>query len=891
MAALPLLLAGPIVRRVDYTSASVWVALSKPAEVELRLFVGSQTSAGTGTVQTGDLSLGSGSIKTRRVGQNLHIVVTAAQSVADPESLLHFQLLPGTLYSYDIIVRTEDGETIGLRDMGLLRDDPAMGLEARSDPNISEAAPQHYALGYETDVLPSFITPAGRLQDIRLAHASCRKTHSAGTDALSWLDDEIEANLQNPANRVQQLFLTGDQIYADDVPTCLLPLYHDLATDLIGDEDLPMPDNPAVQVTLTSAPPMRRTVLVRTDGGLTSTDAQNHLLTVGEYSAAYLLAWSPRLWRALADEDTCYAHATATSDFTLTNLRRLYRETGLPAEVQSLADTIALLKKLNGPTFNRERQRTIVFAATVGKVARVLANTPTYMIFDDHEVTDDWNLDEEWSRRVYNRPLGRAVVRNGLIAYSFFQGWGADWRLYSSTQGLPDPVNARMLTLAERYLEHSSNRPANLAADLDKMFDLDRDQPDRAIFHYAAPGGLFQTQVIDTRTRRSQRVGGLGPAALLGDDVGEQIPENPAQGGTAFLLLVAPTPILGPETLDHLIAPIYRLVADTRRALSGNQDDADPQNGSAGTPSSMALKRSSGTIVADVESWAANPIEQHRLLHRLAGHERIVLLGGDVHYGTTIAADWGSWDRRLGEGSRTSARFVQLTSSAAHNAPGRLMETIYRGTHWASLLLSGSAVELFGFENEAAAPITIPEGERASMTRMHRLQDKPSILPAHGWPPDSTLTTEPDWWMRQIQIRDTRNDADRTSPFEEIAGALDAFFTTAAADLSPIDQAQKILSAHANAANSFAPLRDFVMTNNIGLIQFSQNPGGPLTVIHSLLSTTVQGYPEDNIDEALATLRPMGATAVLSPGRAYTVTQTPLVPGAIPILNEGRQDA
>jgi phosphodiesterase/alkaline phosphatase D-like protein len=29
------------------------------------------------------------------------------------------------------------------------------------------------------------------------------------------------------------------------------------------------------------------------------------------------------------------------------------------------------------------------------KVRRVLANIPTYMIFDDHDITDDWNITEE----------------------------------------------------------------------------------------------------------------------------------------------------------------------------------------------------------------------------------------------------------------------------------------------------------------------------------------------------------------------------------------------------------------------------------------------------------------------------------------------------------------
>src|SRR5919204_236762 len=59
-------------------------------------------------------------------------------------------------------------------------------------------------------------------------------------------------------------------------------------------------------------------------------------------------------------------------------------------------------------------------------VRRVLANVPTYMIFDDHDVTDDWNLTREWHNQVWRSPGGRRVVANALAAYWAFQGWGND---------------------------------------------------------------------------------------------------------------------------------------------------------------------------------------------------------------------------------------------------------------------------------------------------------------------------------------------------------------------------------------------------------------------------------------------------------------------------------
>ncbi len=37
----------------------------------------------------------------------------------------------------------------------------------------------------------------------------------------------------------------------------------------------------------------------------------------------------------------------------------------------------------------------------------------TYMIFDDHDVTDDWNLHGRWRNRVYRRPFGRRSCATG----------------------------------------------------------------------------------------------------------------------------------------------------------------------------------------------------------------------------------------------------------------------------------------------------------------------------------------------------------------------------------------------------------------------------------------------------------------------------------------------
>ena len=44
----------------------------------------------------------------------------------------------------------------------------------------------------------------------------------------------------------------------------------------------------------------------------------------------------------------------------------------------------------------------------------------------------------------------------------------------------------------------------------------------------------------------------------------------------------------------------------------------------------------------------ATSAPKRTLLGRMATYEKVIVLGGDVHYGTNIALDWWSFDRATG---------------------------------------------------------------------------------------------------------------------------------------------------------------------------------------------------------------------------------------------------
>jgi hypothetical protein len=69
-------------------------------------------------------------------------------------------------------------------------------------------------------------------------------------------------------------------------------------------------------------------------------------------------------------------------------------------------------------------------------VRTLLANVPTFLMFDDHEVTDDWNFDSTWVRMIHSAKdfyrMWPKTITDALCAYWMYQGWGnkapAQWK-------------------------------------------------------------------------------------------------------------------------------------------------------------------------------------------------------------------------------------------------------------------------------------------------------------------------------------------------------------------------------------------------------------------------------------------------------------------------------
>lgn len=813
---LPLVLAGPIVRRVEPRSVSIWLALSEPAPVTVLVWPNHQKATSTpGVVRTGDTPWATATATPVAVGANLHVaLVTVTTTAPDPP------LMPGAIHAYDIHVAASSGPA-DLRSLGFLQDESG-------DADVDDRPPR-LALGYGEDKLPSFATAPVAAEDLVLAHASCRNTLGTGHDAMAYLDEVIEASVGVATKRPHQLFLTGDQIYADDVSMLVLRNLNVLGEELFGrHETLPV-DIPGVGLTNVSAdlvefPPERRTRLLRRVARFTSGSSANHLLSFAEYCAMYLSAWSPSTWSTLPTADDIYTENRSSVGDLLTPhelcaIDRLNREGMLTDDLAN--DPVGVWKRQKSGAddrrFERQRERTQQYRAAVPQAQRALANVATYMIFDDHEVTDDWNLTQQWTNRANTSPLGRTVLRNALMAYTLFQGWGNDPAQFASGDG------KRLLEGISTVMTGNGPGPAvDPATEVDRLLGLSGSAP-KVTWNYHVDGAVHRVVVLDTRTRRGFP-GRVSPPDLLGDTLNEQVPKGPLGGGLETLVVVSAVPVLGPLLIDGIGQPVRILVEDFsthvwRRLFAADDDPC-------------AEEHPLGLEEFDAESWARNDDALEALLARLATHERVLLLSGDVHYAMSLVLDY--WKK--GATDRATSRIVQLTASPARNHFKPLVEGLLRSAAVAQRLEAvGLPAVRLAWMDAAEDNLALPSGSSVRPGTRARMNHDPVLVPADGWPAGTTLAAPPDWRWRLDLLRDPRTDAQRPR-------ALDPPATLDPDVDRDVDGYLRLAGRHAIAGHQhFDHLRQVVFPNNVGLVRFPLDEDGTPLVRHEIVSED----PED----------------------------------------------
>lgn len=602
---LPLILAGPILQHIEPESVTIWIALKQPCLVELKVYDTTNDGAVLGN------SLLEGRRSTVALGKSLHIVAVTAHTGKN-------SLTSDRIYAYDLQFTNQTSQ---------IQQPLQQALCSNRFPTVN--------ISYFEHQKPTFVLPPSRLQDLRIVHGSCRKPHGDGFDALPILDCLIEEAANQPAQRPHQLFLTGDQIYGDDVADPLLWASSMLGDALLGwEERLPVDQNKPTDVgyyTPKQLSPGHRVEVATYQAGFTAglhnkeAKVASHLLSLGEYYAAYLLVWSPVCW-----------------------------PTTFPKGREMMAARKA------SQLWDREVRDMRQFIHTLWKVRRALANIPVYSIFDDHDVSDDWNLNQAWCLRVLGRPLGQRTVQNALLAYAVSQAWGntpkqfeagqpgekllvaaQDWSASQGTDiaaynaiaryvGMP-PINPHT-----RLPEFVQDGPVLVLAR----------HPEALTWHYTVRSHCHEVIVLDTRTWRGYPADEkpTAPPMLLCPQAFEQQLSLPLQQAPQIqaTLVIAPTNLFSLKVIDWI--------------------------------HHWQLRRDK-VFAADVgDSWNIHSEALAQFLTTLfEQRQQVVVLSGDIHYGSGVRISYANTFPH----SKAQSVLVQLTASALKNeeAITRLIHT------------------------------------------------------------------------------------------------------------------------------------------------------------------------------------------------------------------------
>ena len=562
---LPGLLAGPILRRCDSARVCVWLVTSVPIRATGQIW-----PAAPGPINLNRPFLGVGQTASLRLGAKLHVVLVPIVPALGVDAFPEGQLLE---YELTLERLNDKGDVIG---------DPlplSSLTQSQGDDRLS----------YGRFPRPTFFLPTGGVFNV--LHGSCRKLQGDGDDAMSAADALLRTHALNLQERPSALFLTGDQIYADDVDEALAQPLIDLAESLLGfGEKIPLPWGGSIRLRAltggTRGRMLSRLLTPDHPGDPQKSTARNHLLGFGEFAAMYLITWNAALW-----PETLRAASSLTASFQ-----------ALP------------------------------------KVRRVLANIPTYMVFDDHEVTDDWNLTRSWEERVGANPTGRRLVTNAIAAYWAFQGWGND------PDSFPD-------SYAKPLTEYTASK-GETTSNYEQAFYPDNPDPNDpqgkggpSIWQYQAPT-TPPVLMLDTRTRRGYDANNknsppqlLGAAAL--NHLQALLAEHPTQ---ETLILVAPTPVFGIPGLEAF------------------------EESARGQAIMAAYEGQQGAAAIDLESWHASRPGLYRLLFAIhdARPSACLILSGDVHYGFAAGAEFSTQGRTI--------HFTQFTSSAVKNRTPKVMQ-------------------------------------------------------------------------------------------------------------------------------------------------------------------------------------------------------------------------
>ncbi|MFC8916047.1 alkaline phosphatase D family protein [Streptomyces sp. NPDC057116] len=260
----------------------------------------------------------------------------------------------------------------------------------------------------------------------------------------------------------------------------------------------------------------------------------------------------------------------------------------------------------------------------------LLSTVPSCMIFDDHDVVDDWNTSAAWVADMRRTGWWRERILSGLMSYWVHQHLG---------NLSPDELDTDPLYAAVRAAPDGTEVLRRFAAEADEA-------PERVRWSYRRDFGRTRLLMMDTRAGRVL----AEDARAMHDEAEEQWlrEEALADRGECDHLLIG-------SSLPWLLPPLMHDAETWNAALC---------RGERGTRWARVSERVRRT--ADLEHWPAFPESFERLARLLAeagsgpdAPATVCVLSGDVHHAYVAEPVWREAAPR--------SRVVQLTCSPVHN--------------------------------------------------------------------------------------------------------------------------------------------------------------------------------------------------------------------------------
>jgi hypothetical protein len=269
----------------------------------------------------------------------------------------------------------------------------------------------------------------------------------------------------------------------------------------------------------------------------------------------------------------------------------------------------------------------------------LLSTLPSAMIFDDHDIRDDWNASLSWREAMSRTSWWRGRIVAGLASYWVYQHLGN-----------LSPQERASDVIWQKIAGHQGDGEPDISAELDSFADRADQDPEAYRWSFCRDFGDTRLLVVDSRAARN-----LDPdhRALL-DKAEMDWLDARMRGGFRHLLVATSLPFLLPMGLHHLEA----------------WDEAVSEGAWGRLPARIGEKLRQA---ADLEHWGAFQ-ESFRRVAAMAKEvadggrgpapDSVTFLSGDVHFSY------------VSEVERTAGtRIIQAVCSPIRNPLPRLMRS------------------------------------------------------------------------------------------------------------------------------------------------------------------------------------------------------------------------